>query len=260
MKLGIVGGGVVGHATARCFIEYVDDVLVYDVLPERATASLPAALSADIVFVCLPTPAGPNGCDTSAVEAFFAAAPKTGNYVLRSTVPIGFTKRMVAQHKLLNLCHSPEFLTARCALTDIQLPSRNIIGTTAVYYLASKLVALYKRRFPGIQVQVMESCESEAVKLFLNSFFATKVAFFNEIHQLASKLGLHWNTVLAGMLSDGRIAHSHTKVPGPDGSFGFGGTCLPKDLENLMACQREAGLEPCVTFAANFRNKVDRCR
>ena len=106
----------------------------------------------------------------------------------------------------------------------------------------------------------MSSDESEAVKLFLNGFFSVKVAYFNEVNALASRLDLNWDNILKGLLSDGRVAHSHTQVPGPDGKFGFGGTCLPKDLANLVHCLESNGCMAQVTYAALLRNHQDRER
>ena len=240
MRIGVVGGGVVGRATARCYMEH-SEVKVYDIVKERSTHTLEETLGSDLVFVCLPTPIGnKEGADVSALIDFFSFAASyhaSVNYVLRSTVPIGTTKKLADSFNLSNLVHSPEFLTARCAVTDAQLPARNIIGDPGIPYPADEfgdkfpesrklLHRLYDKRFPGVPVLVMSSSESEAVKLFQNSFFAVKVAFFNEINELSERLKLDWDRVLAGMLSDGRIAHAHTKVPGPDGKYGFWGECL----------------------------------
>ena len=277
MKVGIVGNGVVGHATARCFIEHVEEVRVYDVVKEKATHTLQDALECDLIFICLPTPAKEDGsCDVSAIEKFFleqvdVRLPDNRNYILRSTVPIGTTKRLAQLYNLINLVHSPEFLTARCAVTDAQLPARNIIGDTkarrdgeVMSEAAVLLRDLYQQRFPGVPIHLMTSSESEAVKLFQNSFFAVKVAFFNECQQYAEMMGLNWERVLAAILADGRIAHSHTKVPGPDGKYGFGpdtpNACLPKDIANFATCLANTGLVPTVAMAAIARNGEDRKR
>ncbi len=271
MRIGVVGGGVVGQATARCWLEHCDEVVVWDRLKERCThgdgdTGLLRALSCDLVFVCLPE---------AELDRFFSGEAVRGlpavNYAIRSTIPIGTTRRLMKQYGLQNLVHSPEFLTARCATTNAQLPARNIVGDAAplerlqggYYYsqLATYLGTHYKRRFPGIPCRVMSSDESEAVKLITNAFFAVKVAYFNEARSLCDALKLDWATVLAGVLSDGRIAHSHTKVPGPDGKCGFGGACLPKDLAMLADCITGVGLDTCVPImceAAETRNKVDR--
>lgn len=260
MKIGVVGGGVVGNATARSYLEHVDEVRVFDVLPERRTHPLDSVLQCDFVFVCLPTPAFPDGggLDTSSVTNFFgmiAPYSKETNLVLKSTVPVGTTRALRDRLGLRNLVHSPEFLTARCALLDASLPSRNIVGYTGDSDdpCAPGLLDLYIRRFPNAVPMLMTSDESEAVKLFQNSFFAVKVAFWNEMYQIAEAFGLGWGRVMDGILADGRIHPSHTAVPGPDGAFGFGGSCLPKDLSE-MALQFDA--EVC--RAALSRNKRDR--
>ncbi len=264
MKIGIAGGGFVGSAVARGFMEYAE-VRVYDIMPERRTHGFKGVLECDFVFVCLPTPMLPDGgADVSAIHRFFGdcdefvpEAEKT-IFVIKSTVPIGTTEDLHQRYNgELNILHSPEFLTARCAKTDFQMPARNIIGSPCKPGDArrprkaeNKLEELYRRRFPGVPVLRMHSRESELVKYACNSFFATKIAYFNEIFQLAKALELDWDRVLEGMLSDGRIAHSHTKVPGPDGQLGFGGACLPKDINALMRTMVEAGIEPRVTKAA----------
>lgn len=268
MKLGIIGGGTVGRATARCFLEHIEEVRVYDVMRERRTHNVNDVLECDLVFVCLPTPqkTGSLECDLSAVEEFFRAVCACNEvlYVLRSTVPVGTTSRLAKQYRLPNLVHSPEFLTARCAITDAMTPARNIVGypdfvPTPENTAVNPLRDLYASRFPGVPTFEMLSDESEVVKLGLNSFFAVKVAYFNELRDFCDARGLNWERVRAGILSDGRIAHAHTQVPGPDGRYGFGGTCLPKDLANLIDCiEMAAGVAAPVMRAVLERNKGDR--
>lgn len=264
-SIGVVGGGVVGSAVARTYLEWCD-VRVWDILPGRRTVGDPKlVLDCDIVFVCLPTPQKPSSleCDTQHVKRFFHSLhyhyQNHVNFILRSTVPIGFTKRIRERCALDNLVHSPEFLTARTAHTDAMIPSRNIIGAPHGTGVMERLLeSVYQARFPGVPTLCMNSDESEAVKLFLNSFFAVKVAFFNECRCFADKLGLDWERVMEGVLSDGRISHAHTKVPGPDGNFGFGGTCLPKDLASLVYQIIEVECLPHITEAALDRNVTDR--
>ena len=270
MKLGVVGGGVVGRATARCFIEHVDDVRVYDTVRERCTHSVDDVLACDLVKLCLPTPQHKDSleCDVSKIEDFLSGVAGSmlhaTNLVIRSTVPVGFTRKMSDKYNLPNLCHSPEFLTARCSITDAQLPARNIVGTASDrcgFSPCWKLLSdLYCRRFPGVACILASSDESELIKLATNGFFATKIAYFNEVRGLSDALELNWDVVLAGILSDGRISHSHTQVPGPDGKRGFGGACLPKDLANLVTCLRDAEQIPHVTSQAYARNLKDRTR
>jgi UDP-glucose 6-dehydrogenase len=95
------------------------------------------------------------------------------------------------------------------------------------------------------------------VKLLQNGFFAVKVAYWNEARALADKLGLDWADVHGAVMTDGRIHPSHTQVPGPDGCRGFGGTCLPKDLAQLV---HHLEAEAYVTGAALHRNRHDRAK
>lgn len=278
MKLGIIGNGVVGRATARAFMEHCE-VRCWDSLPERRTHLLNQTLSSDLVMICLPTPQreGSLECDTSALVRFFEGLPeeyRQANYVIRSTVPIGFTRKTREHCGIPNVVHSPEFLTARCAMTDAQMPARNIVGdptlerednyTTGWSDCCEMLSNLYKRRFPGVPVHVMSSDESEAVKLFTNGFGATVIAYWNEVRCLADKLGMDWERVQQAVLADGRIPHAWSKVPGPDGKFGFGpdtpSACLPKDLASLIHLIKENELVAAVTQGALSRNTADRAR
>lgn len=238
--IGIVGNGFVGKATARCFMEHAA-VKVYDRVPELSTHDFNEVVRCDYVFICLPTPSLPDGrCDTSALDEFFRCDLQDEPlFVIKSTVPIGYTKSIAERCNkpplgMVRVVHSPEFLTARCAIVDAQLPARMIVGIPPGVsdLVANGLVGLYRQRFPGTQVLVMSSTESELVKLTCNSFFAVKVWFFNEARIISDKLGLDWQHVIEGVLTDGRIAHAHTKVPGRDGR-GFSGACLPKDLASF---------------------------
>jgi UDPglucose 6-dehydrogenase len=251
MRLAVIGAGTVGRAFARSMVEF-HEVRVHDVRPERSTHGLDEALDSDLVFLALPTPQrqGSLACDTSLIEHFLDSLPraiqKDGNFVLRSTVPIGTTRRLRHEFMMPSLIHSPEFLTARCAVADAMVPSRNIIGGH-VCEASVLLGQLYESRFPGIPLFTMPSDESEAVKLFLNGFFATKLSYFNECREFSDKLGLDWDTVMHALLADGRLTRNHTMVPGPDGKRGFGpdnpSACLPKDSASLFHQMNEAGLD-----------------
>ncbi len=257
-SIGIVGCGVVGKAIARSYLEYAQHVYTYDKVPERGTHSLHQTLKANLVFVCLPE---------TVLEGFAKLLDfdyPAHHLVIKSTVQVGTTRWICNKHNL-DMIHSPEFLTERCAATDALLPARNIIGSPFFQggccgEAAALLRELYRMRFPGVKILEMVSEESELVKLFVNAFFATKVSFFNEIHQLATLHQLNWNRILHGMMTDGRIAHSHTSVPGPDGKYGFGGKCLPKDLETLLGAFAEKELEASICQAVHSRNYHDRQR
>lgn len=257
MRIGIIGGGVVGYATAKAYSGWADEVRVYDVVKERRNHDFDNVVNCDVVFICLP--------EDKLDEVFSKWAigysnRQNANYVLKSTVPVGTTKRLAEQYNLPNLVHSPEFLTERTAVFNAANPRVNIIGCTGrVTSAPSELRNLYGARFPHVPVVLMSSDESELVKLGTNAFFATKIAFFNELRSYADALGCDWETVVNGMLADGRIHPMHTQVPGPDGKRGFGGKCLPKDLNHFIDGMLAKKLEPMVTTAVHLRNKgIDR--
>jgi len=237
MHVGIIGGGTVGHALLTAFAEH-NPVSVYDVDATRRTASLPAVLAADVIFICVPE---------RAVESLFAELPHNRNYVIKSTVPIGTTRQIALTHQ--RTVHSPEFLTARCAALNASMPTRNIIGYTQAHW-THPVEKLYRARWPHVPLLEMQSDASEAVKLIQNALFAMKVAAWNEARSLCDAHSMDWDIVREAILMDGRIHPSHTLVPGPDGKRGFGGACLPKDLAAYNEALKSVGLTPRMGFAA----------
>lgn len=261
-SVGIVGGGVVGSATARSLLEHVGEVRVYDVRPEKRTHTFEETVAAEWVFFCLPT----DGADGGAYnlrpiqETFEKLRGNNRPFILRSTVQPRTTQEFAQRFNLAGLMHMPEALTARCSFTDAQIPARTIIGHTSFdlsQHYARELADLYLKRFPGVPVHIVPSDASELIKLAVNSFFAIKVAYWNHIFHLCQKLGLDYEAVRGGALSDGRIAHAHTAVPGGHG-FGFSGYCLPKDNAAMAATLRREGLSDAVPAAAQAYNKILR--
>lgn len=249
----VIGNGFVGGAVAHGFAKH--SPLVYDIDPAKSNCSFEEALGAIFIFVCLPTPmvsAEGGQADLSILEAFFERAAKTvgegfpGIFVLKSTVPVGTTKRLQEKYPHLTLVHNPEFLTAANANKDFLAADRTVLGSSSEEALAA-VSRLYAGQFPSIPILTMSSNESELVKYAANCFLATKVAFFNEIKLLADAVGADYEKVAGGVAADKRIGSSHTKVPGPDGDFGFGGTCFPKDINALVStiesCQEDCSVE-----------------
>ena len=179
--------------------------------------------------------------------------------VLRSTVPVGYTRGIRERLGIKNLVHSPEFLTARMAVEDARNPTRLIIGyPEGIANSPTDLFWLYRKAWPNILPHVMLSDESEFVKLMQNAFSAVKVSLFNEFRAYADKVELSWERCLGALLAGGWVNPQHTQVPGPDGKRGFGGACLPKDLANLIDCMDRAGVFNIVMSAALDRNRRDR--
>ena len=229
--IGIVGNGFVGNAVYQNLRDKAE-CKVFDLDKNRSLNTLEEVINQDFIFVCLPTPMKMNGsCDLSILDKFFDDLPDllTGTFVIKSTVPIGTTKKYTERH---NVIHNPEFLTARNAIEDYANAQRNIVGGDEE--LCIDFIRFFEQCFPEIPSIITSSDESEAIKYFSNTFLAYKVAYFNKIYDLCQVVGMDYDLVCEGVTADSRIGKSHTKVPGIDNDRGFGGTCFPKDINSLI--------------------------
>lgn len=196
--------------------------------------------NSDIVIIATPTnyDVASGQFDTSSVQASIQAVREqnpTVPIIIKSTIPIGFTAEMHAKFDD-NIYFMPEFLREGQALYDNLYPSRIILGielnTQAKTEFAESLLELYKNasRTPDVSILTMPPTEAEAVKLFANSYLATRIAFFNELDSFAEKNHLSSEKIITGVSLDPRIGQ-HYNNP----SFGYGGYCLPKDTQQLKA-------------------------
>jgi UDPglucose 6-dehydrogenase len=153
--------------------------------------------------------------------------------LLRSTMVPGSSSKFQKQFPKLNIVFNPEFLTERSANFDFINQSRFILGGQKDN--VQKCSQLFRWRF-GNSVPIIETNyqTAEIIKYMNNCFLATKVSFMNEMKLVSDKCGADWDMAVEGFIRDGRIGHSHIDVPGPDGKFGFGGSCFPKDVQAMI--------------------------
>ena len=264
MKVGIIGNGFVGSAIMHGFVLHVDDIMIYDKDKKRSTHSISdVANKSDVIFICVPTPMFESGeCDLSIVESVTEELSKYDCIgkkviVIKSTVVPGTTEALAKKYPHMNFVFNPEFLTERKARLDFINTSRIVLGSNNI--LANNIVEkLYRLRFPFTKIIKTDFGTAQLIKYMCNCFFATKVSFMNEMHQICNAIDGDWNKALEGFITDGRIGNSHVDVPGHDGDFGFGGKCFPKDLNAMIKKSESLNIDPLVMKGAWEKNKQVR--
>ena len=262
--IGIIGQGFVGNAIYQKFKNYFE-VLTFDLDSKLCNSTLENICDrCETIFVCLPTPMNEDGsCCTNIVEDVLkdieiltSFEQKEKTIVLKSTVSPGVTKKWNNEFNFLNIVFNPEFLTEANAVNDFENQSRIILGGPRPQ--TTKLKQIYSKVFPKAHIIKTDSTHAEMVKYLTNSFLATKVSFANEIYQICDKLKIDYDKVVEYAVLDDRLGKSHWAVPGPDGDFGFGGHCLPKDLSALIHIAMQLNTETNVLNAVEETNDVVR--
>jgi len=260
-RIGIVGRGFVGGAMYENFKDCFE-VAVWDSVEEKRTLNSFESFVdwSDIIFVCVPTPMKENGqCDVSIVEdvvAKIANLDRRKYVVIKSTVTPGTTERLAELHNMV-IGFNPEFLTEANSYNDFRHQPLIILGSdnTGLGTVMAQLYYEFNAKVDNVAHVIQRSTkEAELFKYLANCFLATKVIFANEFKKLCDAINVDYGRIAEVAVLDKRLGHTHWRVPGPDGQYGFGGSCFPKDTSALLAYADEIGTTLWMLTEATYIN------
>lgn len=265
MIIGIIGNGFIGKAFQQLSNKYIN-ILVYDVEPKLCVppnTNLTDLLDCDIIFISVPTPKNKDGSvHLEIIQKVLNDLSKIkykNDIIIRSTVPPGTCDN-------LKVNFMPEFLTEKNYKEDFINNKIWIFGLLEITNteLIKKITYIFNKSYEEKcikfnRLEFIPNKEAELIKYFRNSFLSVKVSYCNEIYEYCQKKNINYNNMIKLAAADDRISTSHTQVPGPDGKFGFGGTCFPKDCNGLLYDMKKNNMKSYILDSVlNRNNQKDR--
>ena len=235
MRVSIIGHGFVGKALENGLNENVETLIV-DPIYQNKISDI-SLFNSEVIFICVPTPMKDDGDqDLNILNSVIEDINKlkiNAEIILKSTVlpsNIENIKKLIPR-----IIYNPEFLTERSANEDFINAEFIVLGGNNKN--VSKISSFYKNHTKCLSNNIIHTdlISASLIKYTINSFLASKVMFFNELNSLFKKSGTDesWENFIQAVSLDSRIGKSHMQVPGPDGRYGFGGSCFPKDSQAI---------------------------
>jgi len=254
--IGLIGFGFINSALSHGFILHAD-IKIYDKYDNIYDSLDDTVNSSDFIFIGVPTPMKDNGQQDlsniyDAVESVVNVAKKRKIIILRSTIIPGTTRFCADRYPKHDFVFVPEFLTERQAKLDFINSARIILGGKK--RITKKVEKVFRVRFSHTPIYHTTWEAAEVVKYMSNAFFAVKIAFLNEIYDIAENIGVSYEDLRDMWLADCRIGNSHTDIPGHDGQRGYGGKCFPKDVQAFIKWAESCGLQLDMCEAADTVN------
>lgn len=258
LNLAIIGHGFVGKAVDYGFDDEKTNKYIVDPVDGIDITELKDK-EIDVSFVCVPTPMGEDGSINASIVTEvvdYLTENVSGLIVLKSTVTPDLVDKLAS--KTDRFVYNPEFLTERNANEDFVNPIMHVFGgNDEQCRLLERFYFLYSH-CADCPVYYMAPAEASFVKYGINSFLATKVAWFNQYYKMIENFGANYDKVIAAIGNDDRVSASHTRVPGPDGKLWFGGACFTKDTNALVSLAKLTKDDLSILNDAVMKNAIGR--
>jgi len=265
MKIGIIGYGYVG--TAIAWAHRSDDLVIRD--PKISdSAGLDEFINCDAIYVCVPSPPVDvtlvdGHCDTSILEntlkeLLFVVINKQIPIICKTTAPPSVYGRLQEQYP--NIIHCPEFLTAANNIADYSNSNYFVLGGDYEWAIKAREVIRHGVPMVHDMFTVVPIKVAALYKYMMNSYLAVKVTFVNEFKELADAEGVVWDDLKYLAMHDDRIGNTHMDAPRPDGQYGWGGGCFPKDVAAICEEAIDLGLDFDLMQRVETLNKKHRAK